>query len=153
MKGILEILSTTKHSTMKIRKRNGGGSARPPRSMMQSTPDASSTLNASHQTSTTEDKIHNRQSNVDDSGLFSQESTQNFADQIITLLFATTCLNFQYAFNWLFMRFTLGTSMQVACLIVLGLLRVGQLGDRAKVLLDKLLLLIAPCEYKIVVKI
>ena len=74
MKGILEILSTTKHSTMKIRKRNGGGSARPPRSMMQSTPDAS------HQTSTTEDKIHNRQSNVDDSGLFSQESTQNFAD-------------------------------------------------------------------------
>ena len=74
MKGILEILSTTKHSTMKIIKRNGGGSARPPRSMMQSTPDAS------HQTSTTEDKIHNRQSNVDDSGLFSQESTQNFAD-------------------------------------------------------------------------
>ena len=80
MKGILEILSTTKHSTMKIRKRNGGGSARPPWSMMQSTPDASSTLNASHQTSNTEDKIHNRQSNVDDSGLFSKESTQNFAD-------------------------------------------------------------------------
>ena len=80
MKGILENFSTTKHSTMKMKKRNGGRCARPPLSTMKPPSNASSTLNASHQTSTTEDKIYNQQPNVDDSGLFSQESTQNFAD-------------------------------------------------------------------------